>query len=95
MSNNMRITTDHKWKDFVYGYELPEKIKKDFDYLDPEDLEYNRFMKYKGSYYDLHEFIRVENMENWNGVYNDSYFSGVLVELSGDLDQYRIGSYYC
>lgn len=29
----MEITTDHKFRNLLYGYELTEKERKDFDYL--------------------------------------------------------------
>lgn len=41
---------------------LPDKVKSDFDYLDPEDRGSDRFVCYRGYWYDTHDCqsIRVE-----------------------------------
>ena len=94
----MNIITNNHWHDFLYGYELPESVKTDFDYLDPEDLDQALFIKYRGCYYDSGEFMRIENhpdsdFSNWHGYHSDSYFSGVLVRYSDDFEQYQIATY--
>ena len=93
---NLEIITNHQPRPIVYGYELSEKEKKDFDYLESDDLEYNAFFKYKGQVYDLGEFMRIndnEDLEGWDGYSGDSYFSGTLVKLI-DEENVIVGRYY-
>ncbi|MCK4518423.1 hypothetical protein KAT92_06605 [Candidatus Babeliales bacterium] len=93
----MEIKTNNHWNNFLYGYELPERVLSDFDYL--EDIEGGTFFKYKNVYYELGEFMRIDNnapepMKNYSGYSSDSFFSGVLIRLSEDCDSYQIATYY-
>ena len=97
MENTIRIITDHKWKDFIYGYELTEKERKEFDWMDPEEFDSSNFIRYRKCVYSLNDFMRIEPNsplpKNWHGYISDSFFSGVLIEISDDGEQYRIGLY--
>lgn len=78
----MKIITNNQPRQLIYGYELTEKQKQDFDYLD--DIDNNNFIKYKGFIYDVSEFISTYNMDSlkdWDGYSSDSYFSGVLIKI--------------
>lgn len=88
----MKITTDHKWKQFIYGYELTPKERKEFDYMSDEEIDSPKFLRYKGWVYSINDFISTENFPGWHGYKSDSYFSGVLIELSKDGESYRIGT---
>ena len=93
----MELKTDHKWKQFKYGYEVPEKIMADqFDYLD-EDSSTDGFFQYRGYWYHTSDFMRVDKNSPfpgaWHGYHSDSFFSGVLIELSSDGESYRVGAY--
>jgi hypothetical protein len=78
----MKITTNNVPRNLIYGYELPEHIKKDFDYL--ENINDSEFFQYKGHYYDIGEFITCVNIEQfagWYGYFSDSFFSGILIKF--------------
>ena len=78
----------------IYGYELTDKQKQDFDYLD--DIDSHDFVKYKDNIYDLSEFMIIENndsLKDWDGYSSDSYFSGTLVKYI-DSDTVIMGWYY-
>ena len=86
------ITTDHKWKPFVYRYDVPESVLADqFDYQDPNET-IDGFFCYRGTWYHLDQFMRVgypgpfgQTDENgYHGFAGDSYFSGVAIKLSED-----------
>ena len=86
--------TNNKPRQLIYGYELTDKQKQDFDYI--EDIDSHDFVKYKNNIYDLSEFIRVENndsLKDWHGYSSDSYFSGTLVKYIDD-DSVIMGWYY-
>ena len=97
----MKIITNNHWNNLLYGYDLPKSVLSDFDYLD--DIDSSSFFKYKGHYYDIGEFIKISatiaphpqrpGWENWHGYSSDSYFSGVLLKLSDDGKQYKVGTY--
>lgn len=93
----MDIISNFQWRNFLYGYELTEAEKADFDYV--EDLDSSNFIRYRGRVYSLDDFMRVEpgmltmHGKNWHGYNSDSFFSGTLVELSDCGDQYRIATY--
>ena len=97
IKDGLQIITDHKWKNFLYGYELTKKEKKDFDWMDPEDLETSNFFRYRGSVYSTQDFMRIENgpddFRGWDGYSSDSFFSGVLIKLSEDGEQYQVALY--
>ena len=51
------------------------------------------FIKYQGHHYHLGEFMRChgELLElGWEGVANDTFFSGILIKVSEDGEQYQI-----
>ena len=92
--NNIKIITNNKPRQLIYGYELTDKQKQDFDYI--EDIDSHDFVKYKNNIYDLSEFMRIENnssLKDWHGYSSDSYFSGTLIKYI-DSDTVIMG-WYC
>ena len=93
----MKVKTDHKWRNMLYGYELTEKEKGEFDYISPEDIDASSFFRYKGRVYYVGDFMVISGddtaLQGWDGYAPDSYFSGVVVKLSRDCEQYRVGTY--
>ena len=92
--NNIKIITNNKPRQLIYGYELTDKQKQDFDYI--EDIDSHDFVKYKNNIYDLSGFMRIESIDSlkdWHGYISDSYFSGTLVKYIDD-DSVIMGWYY-
>lgn len=98
----MKIKTDNKWKNFKSRYEVPAKIlKSEFDHHgdDISDLvkDNANYFKFNNSWYHTDMFMRLEGKDpqtkNWDGYHGDSYFSGVLIKLSRDGEQYKVASY--
>lgn len=90
----MKIITNNQPRQLIYGYELTDKEKRDFDYLD--DTDNHNFIKYKGFIYDVSEFMRVnsdDSLKGWDGYTSESYFSGVLIKII-DSDTAIMGRYY-
>lgn len=94
----MKVITNNKPRKMLYGYELPESVKADFDYLDREEMEFRDFIFYRGNYYDIGEFMSTagieELKESWTGYSSDSYFSGVVIKMV-DCDSVICGRYLC
>ena len=95
---SLEIITDHKWKDFKYGYEVPEKVKKEeYAHLDKDGADYDGWIYYRHCWYHISDFLRLEGNHpfesEWHGYSSDSFFSGVLIKLSKDGEQYKIATY--
>lgn len=97
---SLTITTDNKFKFFISWDDLTKAQKEDFDYMDNEDKYSASFIKYYGSIYDIGSFMRLDKDStfneiggNWQGHHDETYFSGVLIELSGCGDCYKIVRY--
>ena len=91
----MKIITNNKPRQLICGYQLSDKQKQDFDYI--EDIDSHDFVKYKNNIYDLSEFLRIENndkLNGWHGYSSDSYFSGTLVKYADDMESVIMGWYY-
>jgi hypothetical protein len=95
----LRIITNNHWNQFKYGHEVPEAVLADFDYLDDDDKA-DGFIHYRNRWYHTSDFMRIDKSMNdhngwdrWHGYHGDSFFSGVLIELSDDGEAYRIGTY--
>ena len=86
----MKIITNNVPRNMIYGYELTDKQKQDFDYL--EDIDSHDFVKYKGMVFDVSEFMITE-LEGWDGVSGGSYFHGYLIKIV-DSDTVIMGAYY-
>ena len=98
MSNKLNIVTNNVPREIIYGFELPASKRKDFDYIKgDEDFNNNQFVQYRGYYYDLGEFMRIENNSNlkdWDGYISDTYFNGTLIKFCEDNDYVIMGRYY-
>ena len=113
----LNIVTNNVPRDVISGYEMDPKIlKKEFD-IDIEgmnddqigDLCSMEFVKFRGVWYDLQDFITTrpgpwnhglpEEFREWDGYSSDSFFSGVLLKYAKEddrIDPERVvlGTYY-
>ena len=93
----MEIKTNNQPRAILYGYELPEKAKEDFDYYSADELDTVSFFKFKGQFYDLGDFMATRNLDafdGWHGYRSDSFFSGVVIKLLDDGESVIVGTYY-
>lgn len=113
----INIVTNNVPRDVISGYEMDPKIlKKEFD-IDIEgmnddqigDLCSMEFVKFRGVWYDLQDFITTrpgpwnhglpEEFREWDGYSSDSFFSGILLKYAREddrIDHERVvlGTYY-
>lgn len=93
------IKSNRQWRNFTYRYDVPARVLADqFDYQD-EDETIDGFFSYRGHWYHIDQFMRIGEteaspMSEWDGYAGDSYFSGVLIKLSDDGEQYQVGTYF-
>ena len=104
----LTIITNHQPRLTMYGYELTDAERKEFDYLDfteNGDGWSATFVRYKNWVYDVCEFMRISDdapfnagvykSDRWDGYESDSFFSGVLCRFPENDDDYVImGTYY-
>jgi len=86
----MKITTNNHYRDLLTKYDLTSKELESFDYL--EDGE-GSFIRYIGRVWELGEFTRTE-IEDWDGISSDTYFSGAVIKLSEDGKTVKVGYVY-
>ena len=86
----MKITTNNHSRNLLTEYDLTSKELESFDYL--EDGE-GSFIRYRGRVWELGEFTRTE-IEDWDGISSDTYFSGAVIKLSEGGDTVKVGYVY-
>lgn len=94
----MKIKTNNKPRDVIYGFQLSDKERAEFDYYAEQGLCDARFFRYKGQLYDLGEFqITAGDLkaQGWQRYASDSYFSGVVVKYRNDYESVIVGNYFC
>lgn len=93
----MTIKTNRNWRLFVYRSDVPAKVLHDqFSHLSEDDAS-DGFFQYRGHWYHLSDFMRIDGapeLAGWDGYATYSAFSGVLIETSKDGERYRVGRYY-
>lgn len=90
----MKIITNKQWRDFICGYDVPESVKQS-EYCHLSDVEAcDGFIKYRGNYYHLSDFLVTDDISEWQGVHCDSAFSGILIKVLDDGEQYQIAHFY-
>lgn len=99
---NVTIRTNNVPRAVIDAYQLTEKERKEFDYLNWQKIDAGEdsasFFRFKGQLYDLGEFIKCPNtawFKGWNGYCNDSYFSGTVIKWVGDdFESVIVGQYF-
>jgi len=103
MSDDVKVTTNNVPRFTIDAYELTEAERAEFDYLDwpaiDEGRESATFVRYRGELYDLDQFTHVgpdapEAFRGWHGWLADTFFSGILIKLSGDGELATVARYY-
>ena len=93
----IEITSTMKEKLMISGYQLTDKEKRDYDYM--EDIDSADFFRYCKRLYAIDDFMKLDakgamSMNGyWHGYKGDSYFSGILVHICGDSDRVIVGTY--
>jgi hypothetical protein len=95
--NQMKVITNRVPRELIYGIDLNEKERAEFDFLTSEEIDCDLFFRYRGQVYYLGNFMRYD-MEvggiKWDGAQGDSYFSGTLIHICDDHEHVIVGRYY-
>lgn len=99
---SIRIITNNVPRPVIYGYELSQAERDEFDYIDWAAVDAGEtspeFVRYRGDLHDLGEFsttseLRLDEMQAWHGYKSDSFFSGLVVRYSDDFEYVTVGLY--
>lgn len=105
----MKITTNNQARELISFIDLTGKEQKEFDYIKDaititdDSVQYEtRFFRYKKNVYDANEFMRIHSIEDrasselkyWDGVHNETYFSGVLIRYADNCAETVIVARY-
>ena len=77
-TNNITITTNNRPRALVWWHDLPTSVQKDFDYLDDNERCQERFVQYKGWWYDVYDTMTVRTFKGWDSYEPQGFFCGVL-----------------
>jgi hypothetical protein len=91
--SQITITGGNRWYNFKDRNEVPKKVlRENFSHLD-ENEAFDGFLRYKKRWYHTSDFT-VSPIKGWDGIAHDGYFSGVLLKMSRDGEQYKMATYY-
>ena len=94
MTNKVEIITNNQPRNLIYGYELTDKEREDFDYIDEDEIDGHDFVRYRGNVYDIGEFMLCQDedltSQGWTGYFTDSAFSAILIKYY-DQDEVIMG----
>jgi hypothetical protein len=98
---SIAITTNFVPRDLISAFELNgaqyTKLRKEFDYMNDADFDSAMFFKYRRQVYSLAEFLRTEGdllSQGWQGICNETVYSGVVVKITQSC-QYVVVGRYC
>ena len=86
----MKTLTNNHWRPFLYGYEVPDEIKKDYQDSDPDTCFEDGWIKYKQSYLHTSLFMRLTG-SNWHGAYTFCNTGAYVIKISNCGEMYQIG----
>jgi hypothetical protein len=96
----LTVKTNNVPRDLISAFELNgaeySKLRKEFDWMEDQDFEYAMFFNYRGQVYALADFLRTEGdllAQGWQGVLNQTYFSGLLVKIVDSCQSVVVGRY--
>ena len=99
MKTPPEIRTNNQPRELLSQFDLTEKEKAEFDYMDdPENEAGIEFFRYKGQIYTLGDFMRLDKNNpfpgDWHGYKGDSFFSGLLIRLDDTGESVVVGQYF-
>ena len=86
----LRIKTNNVWRKFNHRWNVPKYAFETDLYSINEDYG---FFKYRERWFHLSQFEEFKNKWGWQGIINDSYYSGILIRLSSDGESYQIATF--
>jgi hypothetical protein len=99
-TSTLTVKTNNVPRDLISAFELSgaqySKLRAEFDYMEDADFEYAMFFNYRGQVYALADFLRTEGdllAQGWQGICNQTYFSGLVVKIVESCERVVVGRY--
>jgi len=108
--DEIKIVTDNKPRELKCFMDLSERERADFDYIKDADFYSQRFVRYKGHWYDVNDtqLITTEPyrmgwdmpvakdhiLAKWDAILWDTFFSAMVYKFSEDWESVIVGVYY-
>ena len=86
--------THYGEKEILHGFDLPENLRSDYDFLDDDEFYSSQFIEHNGEFRFFGGFMRQEFF-GFDGVQGDSYFSGDMVKFSNFGDSVFFARFSC
>lgn len=99
----MQIITNNHRRELVSLNQLPEDAQSDFEYLKMDEWYDERFVQYKGEWYDVNDTMNVGGItqevgefKGWHSYISDTFFSGILFKWPdpAEADVVIVGRYF-
>jgi hypothetical protein len=97
---SISVTTNNVPRDLISAFELNgaqyTKLRKEFDYMNDADFDSTMFFKYRRQVYSLAKFLRTEGdllAQGWQGICNETVYSGVVVKIVQSCESVVVGRY--
>jgi len=91
-----KIVTNFQRRDLFSAFELNsaqrDSLRKEFDWI--EDFDYAKFFMYRGRYYALAEFTRLEGdllAKGWQGSLGETAWSSLLIKIDDPAQSVIVG----
>ncbi len=97
----LNIVTNNHEREVITWFDLSDKEKEEFDYIENPDENFRGF-RYRGCVYDLGEFLITEGLpelKDWDGYMSELASAGTIVRYCrepGDIDfsDWVVAGYY-
>jgi hypothetical protein len=96
------IKSNNRTRQLFYACEVSynerEAFRREFDWMDQEEFDQAMFFKYRGEYYALAQFLRVEGdllAKGWQGQLGETAYSSLLIKIKDSCQSVIVGRYYC
>lgn len=80
----LTIETDNTETEIIYGFYLTPEQRKEFDFLDDEELDSSQFFMYNGEPYYIGNFMvcnGIPEFKDWHGYQHFTAFNGLVIKL--------------
>ena len=80
------------------AYSEREAFRREFDWMEEDEFDTAMFFKYRGEYYSLAEFARVEGdllAKGWQGALGETAWSSLLIKIRESCTSVVVGRCYC
>ena len=98
--STLTVKTNNVPRDLISAFELPtvkySELRAEFDYMEDADFESAMFFNYRGQVYALADFLRTEGdilRDGWQGILNETFFSGIVVKIIESCERVVVGRY--